>query len=183
MIPVNPAGAANPADAADHPTPDGSVAPGGVLKPRLRADLTIAMKARDELRRGTLRMVLAAITTEEVAGATARELTDTETMAVLAREVKKRTESAEAFASGGRPELAAKERAESAIIAEYLPSQLSDDELRAMVTIAVVEVAETVGAPPGMKQMGQVIKLVQIKAAGRADGRRISAAVKATLAG
>ncbi len=153
------------------------------MKERLRADLTAAMKARDDLRRGTLRMVLAAITTEEVAGTTARELTDTEVMAVLAREVKKRKESAEAFDGGGRAELADRERAESAVIADYLPEPLSDDELAALLAEAIAEVAAATGAAPTMKQMGQVIKAVQARAAGRADGRRISDAVKAALAG
>ena len=151
------------------------------VKERLRADLTASMKARDEVRRGTLRMVLAAITNEEVAGDTARELTDAEIVTVLAREVKKRRESAEAFDNGGRAELADRERAESAVIAEYLPTPLSDTELAAIVTTAVAEAAA--GGPPTMKQMGQVIKSVQARADGRADGRRISDAVKAALAG
>lgn len=151
------------------------------VKERLRADLTTAMKARDDLRKGTLRMVLAAITTEEVAGATARELSDTEVMAVLAREVKKRKESAEAFDGGGRAELAERERAESAVIAAYLPTPLTDDEVTAAVADAVAEVEAATGAAPTMKQMGQVIKAAQTKAAGRADGRRISDAVKAAL--
>jgi uncharacterized protein YqeY len=152
------------------------------VKERLRADLTAAMKARDELRKATLRMVLAAITTEEVSGAAARELSDTEVMAVLAREVKKRKESAEAFDAGGRAELAERERAESAVIAEYLPAQLSDDEVIRTVDAAVADVEAATGAPPTMKQMGQVIKAAQARAAGRADGRRISEAVKAALA-
>lgn len=151
------------------------------VKERLRADLTTAMKARDDLRKGTLRMVLAAITTEEVAGATARELSDAEVMTVLAREVKKRKESAEAFDGGGRAELAERERAESAVIAEYLPTPLSDDELTAAVDAAVADAAAG-GEAPSMKQMGQVIKAVQARVAGRADGRRISDAVKAALA-
>jgi uncharacterized protein YqeY len=151
------------------------------VKERLRADLTAAMKARDDLRKGTLRMVLAAITTEEVSGATARELSDTEVMTVLAREVKKRKESAEAFDGGGRAELADRERAESAVIAEYLPAPLTDDEVTATVAAAVAEVEDATGAAATMKQMGQVIKAAQVRAAGRADGRRISDAVKAAL--
>lgn len=152
------------------------------VKERLRADLTAAMKARDELRKGTLRMVLAAITTEEVAGSTARELSDAEVMAVLTREVKKRKESAEAFDGGGRAELADRERAESAVIAAYLPAQLSDAELADTVAAALAEVETATGAAPTMKQMGQVIKAAQARAAGRADGRRISDAVKTSLA-
>jgi uncharacterized protein len=152
------------------------------LKERLRADLTASMKARDEMRRGTLRMVLAAITNEEVAGDTARQLTDPQIVAVLAREVKKRKESAEAFAAGGRAELADRERAESAVIAEYMPQQLADDELAGVVAAAISEVEAAAGQPLTMKQLGQVIKAAQAKASGRADGSRISAAVKAALA-
>ncbi len=156
--------------------------PGPVgLKERLRADLTASMKARDELRKSTLRMVLAAITTEEVSGAVARELTDAEVTAVLAREVKKRKESADAFAGAGRTELADREQAESAVITEYLPQQLDDDELAAMVAAAIATVAEQSGSAPSMKQMGQVIKAVQAAAAGQAAGGRISTAVKAAL--
>lgn len=153
------------------------------VKQRLRADLTTAMKARDDLRKGTLRMVLAAIMTEEVAGTTARELSDAEVMTVLARELKKRKESAEAFDGGGRAELAERERAESEVIAGYLPEPLSDDELAAAVAQALAEVGAATGSAPTMKQMGQVIKAAQARAAGRADGRRISDAVKSALAG
>ncbi|WP_111767706.1 GatB/YqeY domain-containing protein [Nakamurella deserti] len=151
------------------------------VKERLRADLTAAMKARDDLRKGTLRMVLAAITTEEVSGTAARELSDAEVMTVLARELKKRKESAEAFDGGGRAELAQRERAESEVIAGYLPTPLTDDELAAAVDAALAEVADTVGGAATMKQMGQVIKATQARTAGRADGRRISDAVKAAL--
>ena len=153
------------------------------LKDQLRADLTAAIKARDDLRRDTLRMVLAAVTNEEVAGEQAKELSDAELTAVLAREVKKRGESAAAFDGGNRPELAAKERAEAAVIAEYMPTQLTDTELADLVTQAVAEVAAGTGAAPGMKQLGQVIKATQATASGRADGRRIADAVRAALTG
>ncbi len=152
------------------------------LKARLRSDLTAAMKARDPLTLGTLRMALAAIINEEVAGTAARELSDAEVTTVLAREVKKRKESAEAFEAAGRGELAEKERAESAVISEYLPAQLTDDEVDSLVGEVVAEVTESTGAAPPMKQMGLVIKAVQAKAAGRADGAKIAAAVKAALA-
>ncbi len=152
------------------------------LKQQLRADLTAAMKARDALTLGTLRMVVAAITNEEVAGSTARELTDTEVTAVLAKEVKKRKESAEAFDGAGRTELADKERAESAVISAYLPAQLYDDDIPALVASVIDEVTASTGAAPTMKQMGVVIKGAQAKAAGRADGAKIAAAVKAALA-
>ncbi|AZI57328.1 GatB/YqeY domain-containing protein [Nakamurella antarctica] len=152
------------------------------LKAQLRADLTAAMKARDELTKATLRMVISAITNEEVSGATARELTDPEVMIVLAREVKKRKESAEAFSAAGRTELAAREVAESSVIQAYLPAQLSDEALSGLVDAAVAEVAEQSGGAVTMKQMGQVIKAVQARAAGQADGGRVSGAVKAALA-
>jgi uncharacterized protein YqeY len=152
------------------------------LKQQLRTDLTAAMKARDPLTLGTLRMVLAAVTNEEVSGAAARELTDAEVTAVLAREVKKRKESAEAFDGAGRTELAERERAESAVIAGYLPQQLTDEEISAMVGESVAAVAAATGAHPTMKQMGLVIKDAQVRAAGRAEGGKIAAAVKAALA-
>ncbi|MTD12685.1 GatB/YqeY domain-containing protein [Nakamurella sp. YIM 132087] len=151
------------------------------LKQTLRDDMTTAMKARDTLTLGTLRMALAAITTEEVSGDTARELSDADVQKVLAREVRKRKEAAEAFAGAGRAELADKEKAESEVLQAYLPQQLTDDEVAALVAEAVAEVAETVGAAPTMKQMGQVVKLAQAKAAGRAEGGRIAGAVKKAL--
>src|SRR3954454_12456828 len=131
------------------------------LKEQLRSDLTTAMKSRDELRASTLRMALTAITTEEVAGKQARQLSDDEVVTVLTREAKKRREAAEAFAGAGREELAARERAEGEVLAEYLPAQLSDDELTALVTAAI---GETGAAGP--QAMGQVMKLVQPKVAG-----------------
>lgn len=153
------------------------------LKDRIRADLTAAMKARDTLVTGTLRMTLAALTNEEVAGAQAKELTDPDVIRVLAREVKKRNESAEVYAGAGRQELADKELAEAEVISEYLPQQLTDPELAELVASEIAEVQGDATEPPAMKQMGQVIKAVQAKAAGRADGARISGAVKTALAG
>jgi len=160
---------------------DTSAAPTG-LKARLRSDLTAAMKARDTLTTGTIRMALAAITTAEVSGSTARELSDAEVIAVLAKEVRKRAEAAEAFAGAGRPEQAAKEEAEAAVLTGYLPQPLTDDELGSLVAAAVADVAAGTGAPVTMRQMGLVIKQVQAAAAGRADGARISSAVKASVA-
>jgi uncharacterized protein YqeY len=151
------------------------------LKARLRADLTAAMKARDTATTGVLRMVLAAIGVEEVAGTTARELSDDEVLRVLAREVRKRKEAAEAFDGAGRPEQAAGERAESDIIARYLPSQLDDAELGALVVKAVATVTERLGARPGPRDMGQVMKVVNADVAGRAEGARVAALVKAAL--
>jgi uncharacterized protein len=147
------------------------------LKSRLHGDLTVAIKSRDELRTATLRMVLAAITNEEVSGATARELSDDEVLRVLAREAKKRREAAEAFDAASRTELAERERSEGAVIAEYLPQQLDDDELRAVVQAAI---AETGAAGP--QAMGAVMKVVTPRVAGRAEGGRVAAEVKRQLA-
>jgi len=147
------------------------------LKDRLQSDLTTAMKARDELRSATLRMLLTAVKTEEVAGKSARELDDAEVVTVLTREGKKRREAAEAFDLGGRPERAERERAEGEVIGEYLPAQLGDDELRDLVAAAI---AETGAAGP--QAMGQVMKVVSPKTAGKAEGGRVAAEVKKQLA-
>ncbi len=152
------------------------------LKARLKTDLTAAIKGRETVRAGALRMALTAITTEEVSGTTARELSDDEVLKVLTREVKKRKEAAEAFAGAGRTEKAELEKAESLILEGYLPAQLGDDELASLVDAAVAEVAGQTGEQPGMRQMGQVIKLVNAQVAGRAEGGRVAAAVKAKLA-
>ena len=148
------------------------------LKERLRTDLTTAMKARDQVRVSTIRMALSAINTEEVAGEQHRELSDDEVTTVLGRESKKRRESAEAFDGAGRTELAERERAEQLVLADYLPTQLSDDDLTAIVAAAIAET----GAE-GPKQMGAVMKVVQPKVAGQADGRRVSGEVKRQLSG
>ncbi|WP_067825450.1 GatB/YqeY domain-containing protein [Nocardia inohanensis] len=151
------------------------------LKSKLRADLTTAMKAKDALRLNTLRMLLAAVQTAEVAGTTARELSDAEVIAVLAKESKKRNEAAVVYEQAGRGELAANERAEEQIIDEYLPTPLTDAEVADIADTAIADVAEQIGERPGMKQMGQVMKIATALAAGRADGSRVSAAVKARL--
>ena len=162
---------------ASEPTSPGS------LKAKLRADLTAAMKSRDELVKSTLRMTLTAIGTAEVAGTQARELSDDEVLKVIAKEAKKRAESAEAFAGAGRDELAAQERAEGEVLARYLPTQLSDDELATIARTAVDETAAELGEQPGPRQMGQVMRRANAAAAGRADGGRVAAAVKALLVG
>jgi uncharacterized protein len=146
------------------------------LKAKLRTDLTAAMKGRDELVTATLRMALTAIGNEEVAGKQARELSDAEVVQVLTREAKKRREAAEAFENGGRPEQAAREKAEGEVLARYLPAQLSDEELAALVTQAIAET----GAE-GPKGMGLVMKALNPKIAGRAEGGRVAAAVKSAL--
>lgn len=151
------------------------------LKERLRADLTVAMKAQDKLTTATLRMVLAAIQAEEVSGKTARELSDDDVLKVLARESRKRGEAAEIYVSNGRGELAANERAEARVIDDYLPAQLNDDELANVVNTAIAQVAEMIGHRPGTKQMGQVMKSAMAIAEGKADGPRLSSAVKERL--
>ncbi|MGI8612411.1 MAG: GatB/YqeY domain-containing protein [Nocardioidaceae bacterium] len=148
------------------------------LKDRVRADLTAAMKGREELRASTLRMVLAAITNAEVAGKQARQLSDDEVLAVIGSESKKRREAALAFSAGGRPELADKETAEAAILAGYLPEQLSSDEVAAVVTGAVAQVG---AAGQGMQAMGRVMGIVQPQVKGRADGSAVAAEVKRQL--
>ena len=150
----------------------------GDLKDRLRSDLTGAMKARDEVRSSTLRMVLTAITNAEVAGKQARELSDDEVVGVLSSEAKKRREAAEAFADAGRAESAEKERAEAAVIAEYLPAQLSAEEVSALVAEAI----ESTGAKAdGMKAMGRVMGVLQPQVRGRADGGAVAAEVRRQL--
>ncbi len=148
------------------------------LKSRLHADLNTAMKARDELTTATLRMTLAAITTEEVAGKAARELADDEVLRVIGREAKKRREAAEAFDGAGRTELAERERAEGEVLDRYLPTPLEDAELSELVRAAIAET----GASEA-RQMGAVMKVVTPRVAGRADGRRVSDEVRRQLAG
>ncbi|MCV7132855.1 GatB/YqeY domain-containing protein [Mycobacterium hodleri] len=151
------------------------------LKDRLRADLTVAMKARDKLTTATLRMLIAAIQSEEVSGTAVRELSDDDVLKVLARESRKRGEAAQIYVSNGRGELAANERAEAQVIDAYLPTQLNDDELANVVNTAIAQVAEDIGHRPGTKQMGQVMKAAMAIAEGKADSARLSAAVKDRL--
>jgi uncharacterized protein YqeY len=148
------------------------------LKERLQSDLTEAIRSRDDIVAATVRMALTAVTTEEVAGKSARTLSDDEVVTVLAREAKKRREAAEAFDGAGRGELAARERAEGEVLASYLPAQLSDDEIAALVTEAIAE-----SGAAGPQAMGQVMKVVQPKVAGRAEGGRVAAEVRRQLAG
>ncbi|MBA4607387.1 GatB/YqeY domain-containing protein [Aeromicrobium sp. Marseille-Q0843] len=148
------------------------------LKDQLRDDLNTALKSRDALRTSVIRMVLAAITNAEVAGKEARELTDDDVLTVLSSEAKKRRESATAFDEGNRPELADKERAEAAILAEYLPEPLSDEEISALVA-GVIE--QTGAAGEGMKAMGKVMGAVTAQTKGRADGGAVAAEVRRQL--
>jgi uncharacterized protein YqeY len=151
---------------------------GMTLKDRLRSDLTAAMKAREEIRASTLRMVLTAITNAEVAGKQARELTDDDVVGVLSTEAKKRREAAAAFEEGGRAEMAAREQAEAAVIADYLPEQLSSEDVQRIVEAAVEQVG---AAGEGMRAMGKVMGVVQPQVKGRADGGAVAAEVRRQL--
>jgi uncharacterized protein YqeY len=148
------------------------------LKDRLRADLTAAIKARDEVRSSTVRMVLTAITNAEVAGKEQRELSDDDIIGVLSTEAKKRREAAVAFRDGGRDEMADKELAEAVVIADYLPAQLSDEEITGIVASAV---AQTDAAGEGMRAMGKVMAIVSPQVKGRADGAAVAAEVRRQL--
>ncbi|OLT43247.1 glutamyl-tRNA amidotransferase [Serinicoccus sp. CNJ-927] len=146
------------------------------LKATLQQDLTAAMRAQDKVRAGTLRMALTAVTTEEVAGKQQRELSDDEVLKVITKEAKKRREAAEAYSGAGRSELAAQEEAELAVLEAYLPAQLADDELASMAREAVAETGAT-----DLRGMGQVMKVLTPRVAGRAEGGRVAAAVKQAL--
>jgi uncharacterized protein YqeY len=148
------------------------------LKDQLRADLTAAMKARDETRTRTLRMALTSISNEEVSGAAAHDLTNDEIIKILSREAKRRREAAAAFAEAGRDEQSAAELAEEDVIAGYLPAQVSDDELAAIVAAAIAETGAS-----GPSAMGQVMKAVTPRVAGRAEGSRVAAVVRSQLQG
>jgi len=152
--------------------------PASTLKERLRSDLTNAIKDRDKLRSGTIRMVLTAITEAEVAGSKAIELSDQQVLDVVIREAKKRREAEEAYANAGRTELADKEHAESEVLADYLPRQLTPSEISAIVTDAI---ASTGAAELGMKGMGKVMAQVTPQTKGRADGSAVAAEVRRQL--
>ena len=146
------------------------------LEKQLHDDLTESIRSRDEVRSSTLRMALTALKNEAVAGDAARELSDADVITVLGREAKKRRESAAAYDDAARPELAARERAELEVLITYLPAQLTDEELGVLVAETI---AETGADSP--KAMGSVMKALTPRIAGRADGGRVSAAVKAAL--
>lgn len=148
------------------------------LKERLRADLTTSIKARDKVRSGTIRMVLSAISEAEVAGAEAIELSDQQVLDVVIREAKKRREAEEAYAAAGRTELAEKERAESVVLADYLPQQLEPAEITEIVASAI---AQTSAAELGMKGMGKVMAVVTPQTKGKADGAVVAAEVRRQL--
>jgi uncharacterized protein YqeY len=145
------------------------------LKERLRADLTDAMRSRDQVRLRTLRMALASITNEEVSG-TAHELSDEDIVKVLTREAKKRREAAEAYEAAGRADQAEAERAEGDVLADYLPAQLSDDDIAGLVTEVITETGAV-----GMSGMGKVMKAISPRVVGRADGAKVAAEVRRQL--
>jgi uncharacterized protein YqeY len=147
------------------------------LKERLQGDLTESIRSRDELRSGTIRMVLTAITNEEVSGKSARVLTDAEIITVLSREAKKRREASEAYEAAARPDRAAAEKLEGEVIAQYLPAQLSESEIKEMIAAAIAE-----SGAAGPASMGLVMKIISPRIAGKADGGTVSALVKAALA-
>ena len=153
--------------------------PASTLKERLRSDLTNAIKDRDKVRSGTIRMVLTAITEAEVAGSEAIELSDQQVLDVVIREAKKRREAEEAYANAGRPELADKEHAESQVLADSLPQQLTRSEISTIVSEAI---ASTGAAEIGMKGMGKVMAQVTPQTKGRADGGLVAAEVRRQLA-
>jgi len=146
------------------------------LKEKLQADLMQAIRSRDEVVSGTVRMLLAAITNEEVAGKAAKVLADAEIITVLSREAKKRREAVEAYTQAKRDDLASKEKAEAVVIAKYLPEQLSEDEIKKLIQDVIAETGAT-----GPSGMGLVMKVLQPKIAGKADGGAVSGLVKAAL--
>lgn len=148
------------------------------VKEILQSDLTEAIRSRDELKSGTIRMLLTAITNEEVSGKEARTLSEAEIITVLSREAKKRREAAEAFSDGGRLDRADREKLEGELIITYLPAQLSTDAIKQLIADAVAETGAS--GPAGM---GQVMKVISPKIAGKADGGTVSALVKAALTG
>lgn len=153
----------------------------GTLEDRLHQDMITAMKARDTVLTTTLRMGIGALKNEKVAGKQARELSEADEVAVLQREVRSRKDSAQAYTEGGRPELAAKELAEIEVLSAYLPAMLSDEELDAIVTEEVSSAEQASGEKPTMRQMGAVIKAVNARTAGRAEGKVVAAKVKSAL--
>lgn len=152
------------------------------LEENLHQDMVAAMKARDSALVTTLRMAIGALKNEKVAGKEARQLSEADEVAVLQREVRSRRDSAQAYTDGMRPELAAKELAEVDILSRYLPAMLSDAELDAIVAEEVATAAASAGGAPGMRQMGAVMKAVNARVAGRAEGSAVAAKVRAALA-
>ncbi len=151
------------------------------LKDQIRKDLTAAMKAKDELVKGVLRMTLTALNEAAVAGSDARDLTNDEEIAVVAKEVAKRKDAAQAFTEGGRTELAEKELAEAEVLAGYLPKPLTEAEIEAIVAEEYDRVAAEIGATPGRAQMGVLMKAIKGRTGSRADGKVVANLVRAKL--
>ncbi len=146
-------------------------------KDRLKRDLAAALRAKDESAKTNIRMMMGAITVAEVAGNTARELSDAEELAVVTKEMRQRRDAAAVYAEAGRADLAEKESAEADFISQYLPTPLTEDELVSLVDEAIA----ALGEPPTMKHMGAVVKAVGAKAEGRAEGKQIAALVRSRL--
>lgn len=153
------------------------------LEQQMHDDMVAAMRARDKTLTTTLRMGIAALKKEKVAGSVARELSPEEEVTVIQREVRARRDSAEAYTEGGRPELAQAELVEAEVLGKYLPAMLTDEELDALVAESLAAVEAENGEKPTMRQMGAVMKAVNAKASGRAEGSVVAAKVKAALAG
>jgi uncharacterized protein YqeY len=151
------------------------------IKPQLRAAMTAAMKARDEVALAALRQAIAEIQVAETAGDEAVVLSDEQVLAVLAVEVRKHHETADAFVTAGRPDQADHARAHATVLEAYLPSALSDDELQGIISEEIA--AAAAAGAEGMKAMGKVVSAVRAKAGPTADGSKIAAMVKAALAG
>lgn len=148
------------------------------LKETLRADLTTAMKARDAVTASTIRMIMTAISNEEVAGKEARVLNENEMITVLTREMKRRREAAEAFEAAGRSDKAEAEKSEGDVIARYLPAQMSEAEIKALIAQTIAKVGASTPA-----DMGKVMGAIKGEVAGKADGALVSSLVKEALAG
>lgn len=153
------------------------------LEKQIHDDMVAAMRAKDKTLTTTLRMAIAALKKEKVAGDVARELTEEEEVAVLQREVRARKDSAQAYIDGGRPELAEAETAEAEVLSKYLPAMLTDEELDQIIADEVQAAADASGEKPTMKQMGQIMKAVNAKVSGRAEGATVASKVKQALAG
>ena len=147
------------------------------IETQLREDINEALRARDSVTAGALRMGLAALQNAEVAGKSKIELDDNAALAVIAAEVKKRNESIEIYAAAGRDDLVQQETAERTVLERYLPAAIGDDELQEIVAAVIADIGAS-----GMKAMGAVIGAVRTRVGASADGARISAAVKAALA-
>lgn len=153
----------------------------GALKAQLKSDLTTAMKAKDELAKSTIRMALAALMNAEVSGSEKHDLDEATELKIITKEVRSREESAQAYKDGGRPELAEAELAEAELLKRYLPQPLSEDEILELVRAEIANVTAKLGEKPTMRQMGAIVKAVNTKAGGRAEGKTVAKLVKERL--